>query len=381
MTSSASIDQDLSPSSSPNSGLFAADLLRIAKSKTSENVIFSPISIQTALAMTYMGAAGKTAEELKNGLRLPSLDKDQVGQYFSQLLNKKSGEADLSIANRIFVGSDYPLKADFNKMTENYFKSGAEALNFKDLPSEAIQTINSWVENKTNNKITDLMKPGSVDADTVALIVNAIYFKGKWKNPFSKDATRKLPFWINKDESVEVDMMYGGDKRIKYGEFSEINATAIEMAYKNSDISMMLILPNEKDGLADLENKLSSMSVIDLSSKMGSRKVDIMLPKFQINFSTPLSETLKEMGIQSLFQKADLPGMFESGPAVKVSDVQHKAFIDVNEAGSEAAAASFLQISLMSLDYDQRFFNADHPFFFAIKGPNTVYFVGHVAKP
>lgn len=379
MTSSASIDQAKLPSLS--SGLFTADLLKqIAKSPVNENLIFSPISIQTALALAYLGAAGKTAEELKNGLRLPSTDKDKVGELFAQILNKKSGEASLSIANRMYISSEYPLQADFNKRAEKYFNSGAEKLDFEKSPTKAIETINTWVENKTNNKINNLLKPGSVDRDTVALIINAIYFKGKWQVPFSQDLTQKSPFWISNTKKVDVDTMYGSDRRLKYGEFADLNATAIEMPYQDSDLSMMLILPSKKDGLADLESKLGSIDINELSSKMETRKVDLKIPKFKIDFSTALSGVLKEMGIRSMFEQADLPGIFQSGPNVKVSNVQHKAFIDVNEAGSEAAAATFLEISLMSLDYNLKYFFVDRPFFFAIKDPQTIYFAGHVAK-
>lgn len=382
LTSSASIDQTSSNLESSSRGLFASNLLgHIAKSKSGENVVFSPLSIQMALALTYLGAAGKTAEELETGLRLPSNDKNIVGQHFSGLLAKsKSGQVVLNIANRLFVNSDLSLKADFNRKAEDYFKSGAEALNFKDSPSEAVRSINSWVEHQTRNRITDLMQPGSVGADTLAVIVNAIYFKGKWQEPFSTYSTSKNTFWISKDESVKVDMMYGGDMRIKYGEFSELNATAIELPYENSDVSMMLIRPFEKDGLAELESKLSSLSILDLADRMTSRKVDVMMPKFKINFSTGLVGVLKEMGIHSLFKNADLPGIFESSGEISVSDVRHKAFIDVNEAGSEAAAATFLQMIATSLQFDMKYFNLDRPFFFAIKDSNAIYFAGHVAK-
>ncbi|XP_055918334.1 uncharacterized protein LOC129950417 [Eupeodes corollae] len=379
MASSASIDQ-ASATPSPNSGLFAADFIgQITKNKANENVIVSPISIQTALAMTYLGAAGKTAEELQTALRLPSTDKDQVGEYFSQVLNKKSGEASLNIANKIFINSEFSLNPEFNGRSEKYFKTGVESLDFKKSPSESVETINTWVENETNKKITNLMKPGSIDQDTISVIVNAIYFNGKWKEPFSQDLTHKSPFWISKDRSIQVDMMSGSDRRIKYGEFTELNATAVEMPYKDSDLSMMLILPSQKDGLANLEAKLSSIPINDLSSKMTVKKVDLMVPKFKIDFSIALVPILKEMGINSMFEKADLPGIFgESVPNVKISDVQQKAYIDVNEAGSEAAAATFLQISLMSLDYNLKFFKVDRPFFFAIKDDNTVYFAGHI---
>lgn len=375
MTSSA-------PNTSPSSsGLFAADLLsHIAKPKIKENVVFSPISIQMALAMAYLGADGKTAEELQKNLHLPSSEKDLVGQYFAQLLNKKSGEVDLSIANRMFVNSDFSLKTEFNEKAEKYFKSGTETLNFKDLATESIQIINKWVEQKTNNKITDLLKPGSIDADTLAIIVNAIYFKGKWQQPFSLESTMKKAFWISNEESLDVDFMYGGDRRLNYGDIPELNATAVELPYENSDMSMILIRPSEKNGLADLENKLSSMSILELSSKMNSQDVDVMMPRFKIDFSTGLVDVLKEMGIRSIFEKADLPGIFESGIAVKVSDVKHKAFIDVNEAGSEAAAASFMEIMLMSLNLNQKYFTLDRPFVFAIKDSKFVYFVGHVVK-
>ncbi|XP_055916259.1 serine protease inhibitor 42Dd-like [Eupeodes corollae] len=362
-----------------NKGLFAADLFhQICKNKSSQNLIISPISVQTALAITYIGAKGETATELQSGLRLLVSDVEQVGRHFANILLRNNGEAKLSIANRIFTNDQYKIVPFFKEIATKYFDSDAEQLDFSQ-SSKAINIINKWVEEKTNKKITNVVQDGSVDCDTKAIIVNAIYFKGKWKTPFSKDMTRKSNFWVSKTESVQVDTIYGSE-HFKYGEFPELNATAVEMPYKDSDISMILILPKERDGLADLESKLSSVVINEMSAKMCVKSLDLYMPKFKIEFTTRLTDTLKALGIRSLFENANLPEMFVSGPPVKVSDVHHKAFIEVNEAGSEAAAATIVKISPMSLDFNKKKFNADHPFVFAITSPEIVYFVGHLAK-
>ncbi|XP_055840329.1 serine protease inhibitor 42Dd-like [Episyrphus balteatus] len=360
-----------------NKGLFAADLFhQICKTKSSENVIVSPISIHTALAITYIGAEEETAKELETGLHLLTTNYEQVGRHFAGIIAKDNGEAKLSIANRVFINNEYKIDPLFKMIASKYFDSETEHLDFSE-NSKAINVINKWVEEKTNKKICNVVH--SIDCDTKVILVNAIYFKGKWKIPFNKDMTRKSNFWISKCKSVKVDTIYGSE-HFKYGVFPELNATAVEMPYKDSDISMILILPNERDGLADLESKLSSVVINDLSARMTVKSLDLYMPKFKISFTTRLTDTLKAMGIRSLFENASLPRMFESGPPVKVSDVHHKAFIEVNEAGSEAAAATVVKISPMSLDFCKKKFNADHPFVFAIKDPEVVYFVGHVAK-
>lgn len=362
-----------------NKGLFAADLFhQICKTKSTENVIISPISVQTALAITYLGAEGETAKELQLGLRLLETDREQVGRHFAGILSQNNGEAKLNIANRIFYNFEYQIQPCFKEIASKYFDSEAEQLDFSE-SSKVANVINKWVEEKTNKRITNVINSKSVNQDTKALIVNAIYFKGKWKKPFSKDMTRKSDFWVSKTKAVEVDTIYGSE-HFNYGDFPELNATAVEIPYKDSDISMLLILPKDRDGLVELESKLSSVVLNDLAAKMTMKSVDLFMPKFKIEFTARMTDTLKAMGIRSLFENAVLPKMFQSGPVVRVSDVHHKAFIEVNEAGSEAAAATIVKITPMSLDFNKKTFNADHPFVFAIKNSETVYFVGHVAK-
>ncbi|XP_046810747.1 serine protease inhibitor 42Dd-like isoform X2 [Lucilia cuprina] len=377
----------IAPSESANRNLFAADLFSvIVDKKTNENIVYSPASIQTCLALAYTGAEGETAEEMRKVLKLGVGNKTQVAEKYGEFLktaftHSKSEEKgpQLKMANRVYVNNQLKLLPQFNKIAQDYFQSQAENVDFTQ--SEAVaKQINNWVAQQTENKIQDLLTPDAVNGDTSAVLVNAIYFKGKWLNPFSEITTSKADFHLNSKQKLEVDTMYTDD-RFGYVELPELKATALEMPYENSELSMLIILPNEIEGLEKLEENLKGLDLNDITSKMSVESVDVFLPKFRIEFDIDLKEPLKKMGMSSIFSSsANFSALFDTSTPQKISDVKHKAFLDVNEAGSEAAAATYLKIVPMSLNLDQKTFRADHPFVFAIRSKTAVYFAGHVAK-
>lgn len=363
---------------STENSAFATDIFnRISTQKPSENVIMSPVSIQTCLAMGLFGAEGKTATEIATGLHFATSNKEEIAAKFEKLL--KSNTNLVHIANKLYANNLYEIKSEFNAVAQKTFSSEAQTLDFSK-SSEAVKTINGWVESKTNNKIQNLLSDGSVDGETRMILVNAIYFKGEWVNQFEKHVTHNHDFWTNETNKVSVQMMMNDD-RFKYGEFPDLDATAIEMPYKDSDLSMMVILPKKRNGLMDLMSKLQNNDFLDMSAKMESEDVDIRLPKFKVEFDLNLNEVLQSMGMKTMYSdSANFSGIFKSTTPVKISDVVHKAFINVDEAGSEAAAATFMKIVPMSLNLDKRSFIADHPFVYLIKDGSSVYFVGHIVK-
>lgn len=187
----------------------------------------------------------------------------------------------------------YSVKPTFQEIATNSFNSEAQDVDFAK-NQQAAGIINSWVESNTNNKIKDLIKPDSLDSDTRMVLVNAIYFKGFWKHQFDKSLTFKAPFFINEADSVDVDFMRI-KKHYNYGIFDDLDATALELPYKDSDITMMIILPNKRSGLADLENKLTSINICDLSKNMYDTEVNVEIPKFKIEFDIELNEPLKKV--------------------------------------------------------------------------------------
>lgn len=197
------------------------------------------------------------------------------------------------IANKVYVMENYSIKRTFQNIATNSFKSEAQSLNFA-ANQQAASTINGWVEDHTNNKIKDLISADSLNSDTRMVLVNAIYFKGFWQHQFDKQQTFKAPFFLNEKDSVDVDFMRI-KKHFNYGVFDELDATALELPYKDSDITMMIILPNKRGGLAALENKLGTINFSDMSNKMYSQEVNVEIPKFKIEFDIKLNEPLKKV--------------------------------------------------------------------------------------
>uniref|UniRef100_A0A1B0B3I8 Serpin domain-containing protein n=1 Tax=Glossina palpalis gambiensis TaxID=67801 RepID=A0A1B0B3I8_9MUSC len=374
-------------STSPNYNAFAADLFTlVVDNSVDRNVVFSPASIQTCLTVAYLGAEGETAEEMRKALKLGEGDKNAVIKKYAEFVKSsfKSTNAQggplLKIANRVFANHNLKISGTFQKLAKEYFDTTAKLLNFENA-AESVAAINGWVEEQTNNKIQNLLQEDAVNSDTSAILVNAIYFKAKWTRQFSESSTRKSTFYTLNNGHVHVDLMYQDDY-FRYADLPELDATALEMQYENSDLSMLIILPREVNGLQNLESKLSGFNISQIAERLEGEHVDVFLPRFRIEFDIDLKEPLKKMGITSMFSSnANLAGLFVSSVPQKISEVKHKAFLDVNEAGSEAAAATYLKIVPMSLNLNQKVFRVDHPFFFAIRDKTSVYFSGHVVQP
>lgn len=287
-----------------------------------------------------MAAGGRTFEEIGNVLKYGANgNKEEIAKVFQMIIEGTEKETGLEIANRIYVMQNYKLKTAFNELTAKNFKSGVESLDFAQT-AVAAKSINTWVEEKTHDKIKDLIQPDMLSSDTRAVLVNAIYFKGKWLHQFDKNLTHPMPFWTTPSQSVDVDMMTL-KKRFKYGKLDKFDATALEMEYQDSNISMLFILPNKKDGLKALEAKMHEIDLRDISSQMHEQEVEVFLPKFEFEFTKELNDVLEKLGMGTAFTNAaDFSGLLDSPEQLKISKVIHKAFIKVDEEGAEAAAAT-----------------------------------------
>lgn len=291
--------------------------------------------------MAFLAAGGQTATEMGNVMKYGSnVDKQQLSQQFETFLTSLEKESGLGIANKIYVKTGYSLKEQYNALVAKHFKSAVELLEFAN-SAVAAKTINSWVEEKTNNRIKDLISPDMLDSLTRAVLVNAIYFKGKWTYPFDPMFTQKLPFWVTPSESVDVDTM-NIKKKFRYGKIDNLDATALEMTYKDSNISMLIILPNKKDGLKTLEKQIGNINLTEIDQQMYSTEVEVFLPKFEYEYSIDLNDILAKMGMPTAFSpaEADFSGLLETPEQLYISKVIHKAFIKVDEEGAEAAAAT-----------------------------------------
>ncbi|XP_058981857.1 antichymotrypsin-2-like isoform X3 [Musca domestica] len=346
----------------------------VAKANAKKNVVFSPFSIQTCIAMARMGAAGDTAIEMDKGMGLTVQNEESLANNYHNILTQYENSNILKIANKIYVMKNYEVKEKFNELLTKKFFSTVDSIDFGQ-NVQAAKTINTWVESKTNNLIKDLVSPNVLNDDTRLVLVNAIHFKGEWAHPFPEYATKEKDFYLDETNSVKVPMMHISE-RFRYGEFPELDAKALEMPYKNSDLSMLIILPNSRTGLVDLEEKLKSVSLHDLTSKMSSYKVNVDMPKFKAEFEMELSDVLKSLGMARMFSAAaDFSNMLKSPEGLQVSKVIHKAFIEVNEKGTEAAAATAILISRLKSSMGRihpKNFIANHGFNYYLKNKEEI---------
>uniref|UniRef100_A0A1V1FTD1 Putative serine protease inhibitor 1 isoform B n=1 Tax=Reticulitermes speratus TaxID=60591 RepID=A0A1V1FTD1_9NEOP len=363
---------------------FTTSLYKAVASKDG-NVFISPISVEVVLALAYTGAAGNTAEQIASALHLPA-DREDVKAGFLSLLGllKSTEDVTLEIANKIFSQSGYGILSEYRAIAEKSFLSGAEELDFADAETSR-NIINSWVETKTKNKITDIIPSGVLDNMTRLVLVNAVYFKGLWEKQFSADSTAVSTFHLNSKESKEVPMMHKKDK-FGYLQSEELDADILQMHYKGRSISMFIILPHDIDGISELENRLAGVDLSKILTRLPVREVEVSVPKFKLEETTNLNNILTELGMSDMFipNEADFSGI--SGERdLHVSSVLQKAFVEVNEEGSEAAAATVgvmrLKRSLMSQETYK--FIANHPFIFFIHERRTdlTLFIGRYMKP
>jgi len=355
---------------------FSTALYSAATRDKASNVIISPFSVHMAVSLALMGAKGETERSMLNGLRIKGT-KIENSEDIQQLLDPLQNSAMLKVANKVYVMKNYRVKAQFDAFAKEKFHSEAETLDFAK-QTESAGTINKWVEDKTNDKIKNLIAPELLGPDTRMVLVNAIYFKGLWAHQFKKSLTVKAPFYTSETDSVQVDMMHVKE-HFRYGEFSDLDAKGIELPYKDSDMSMFIILPNKRTGLAKLETDLTSVDLKDLTSRMYRTEVDVSLPKFKIEFELSLKNALREMGMSEMFtDNADFSDLLETNEPIHISEVVHKAFIDVNEEGAEAAAATGVMAVVMSafIGPPTPIFRADHSFTFILKKKNDILFMG-----
>nr|CAD7569671.1 unnamed protein product [Timema californicum] len=319
---------------------FTFSLYKILAKAKSGNIIVSPMSLEVVLAMAYFGARGETAEQIATGISLPA-ERNLALDGFRHLLSsfKSTSNLTLEIANKVFTQQNYVIKEDFQALVKKSFLSEAQALNFADNVVSA-GVINQWVEEKTKNKIKDLISPDMLDSLTRLVMVNAVYFKGNWQDQFKPEMTTTEPFYVSAEVKKDVRMMHL-KKHFRYSEVDELEAQVLELPYEERQVSMVILLPNDRNGLPNLEAKLTSEKLTEVLSQLHSTEVNVSIPRFKLEDTIDLNSVLQEMGMNNMFEdSADFSGITDDAAGLKVSQVVQKAFIEVNEEGSEAAAAT-----------------------------------------
>ena len=357
------------------------------------NLFFSPYSISTALAMTYAGARGRTAAQMADVLHFPvgtkpaGLNPRQLASEFGKLIKGlnakgKEGAYELSVANALWGQKGYGFLTEFLQLVEKHYDSRLNQVDFVGATEKARQTINAWVEKKTNDKIKNLIPKGILDSMTRLVLTNAIYFKGNWARQFEEDRTHEAPFTLTDGQKVDVAMM-NQTANFSYMETEALQG--LELPYVNDELSMIVLLPKELDGLGALEKSLTLDNLSEWFGKVQKREVVVSIPKFKLTSQFSLAAVLKAMGMTDAFSgNADFSGM-NGRRDLAISAVIHKAYVDVNEEGTEAAAATAVTMRLTSMAPGPRppVFRADHPFLFLIRDnqSGSLLFIGRVMNP
>ncbi|XP_049620958.1 serpin B6-like [Suncus etruscus] len=365
---------------------FALNLLKKLGEDSSSNVFFSPLSISSALAMVYLGARGTTAEQMSQALSFHRVSGD-VHQGFQDIMgavNKTDSKYQLKMANRLFGAKTYEFLPSFKDSSLKFYHAEMEELDFAQAAEQSRNHINSWVAQKTEGKITELLKPGTISSDTALVLANAIYFKGNWERQFKKEHTKERPFKVNKNDSKPVQMMYqSGTFKMTY--IGEIFTQILVLPYVGEELNMIIMLPDEDRDLKTVESALTYEKFKEWTQMdmMDDEKVEVLLPRFKLEENYDLEDVLEKLGMTSAFDQAtaDFSGM-SSKRDLCLSKVVHKAFVEVNEEGTEAAAATGAIMMLRCARITPRFC-ADHPFLFFIQDSKTksILFSGRFSSP
>lgn len=349
------------------------------------NLILSPFNIATALSMVLAGARGQTAEQIEAVLHLhydPAYDA-ALGSMLADLA--KAGNTagnQLLTANALWVQQGFAIQPAFEKTLAGNFQAPPTLVDFMSNAEAARSRINRWTEEHTNGKIQDLFPPGSLDAQTRLALTSAIYFYGKWQDPFVPSRTQPAPFTLLTGAAAQANFM---NQTAHFGYGETPSAQILEMAYQGTGMAFDVLLPKTVAGLPGLEQSLTSENLTGWLGNLAMRNVQVSLPKFRADSQFSLAKALAAMGMPIAFtNQADFSGISARG-GLAISGVVHKAFVDVAERGTEAAAATGIGVHATAMRMPERpvVFRADHPFLFLIRDTRSgvILFIGRLTQP
>jgi serpin B len=356
---------------------FAFDFYSKISQESDDNVFFSPWSISTAFAIVFEGAKGDTADEIRHVFGFPENQQQRQTEFKSinDDLNRKDASYDLTVANALWPHTGIKPFEQYVDTAKTYYDTKVTSVNLSS--QDGIDIINKWVEAKTNNKIKDLI-PGPI-SDPVLAITNAIYFKGTWITQFDEDNTHDQNFWLNDADNVKVPMMNLDVTSFNYTDTD--NLQIIELPYEGNKISMLIILPNDKNGISSLDGSLTLEKLNAWRDDLNPTDVIVQIPKFKLDASYNLIPFMKSLGMEKPFGDADFSGI--ANIPMFIQGAYHKAFVDVNEEGTEAAAATAIVMATEAAGPSYPMFIADHPFIFIIQDTETdnILFMGKMMNP
>ncbi|XP_043745144.1 serpin B13 isoform X1 [Cervus elaphus] len=358
----------------PASAWFGLDLFKDLSKTDEGNVLFSPAGISTTIGMLPPVAPGATATQVQE------LEKtEEVHQQFQRVLSeisKPNDDYELKIANRLFGEKTYLFLQKYLDYVEKHYHASLEPVDFVNAADESRKKINSWVESQTNEKIKDLLPDGSLSSSIKLVVVNVIYFKGQWNREFKKENTKEEEFWLNKSTSKSVLMMTQRQS-FSFKTLEDVPAKILGLPFRNHDLSMFVLLPNDIDGLEKIIDKITPEKLIEWTSagRMEERAVDLHLPRFRAAGSYDLEAASAGLRAAGL---AGSPG----GAGLRARRLLHRAVLEVTEAGTEAAAATAVGFAVTAAPDWERF-HCNHPFLFFIRHneSDSVLFFGRFSSP
>lgn len=359
---------------------FALDIYKkvLNSSSDADNILISPLSISSALSMTLNGAAGATRDSMLTALKLSGLTPETINASYKDLtstLRNLDERVILNIANSVWSDKDFTVKTTFSDILKQYYDAAAMTVDMTD--PQTVTMVNNWIAEKTNNLIKNML--GTLDPSTVMLLVNAIYFKGKWESQFDKANTHDGSFIKNDGAMVQVPMMR---QTSGYKLFKGDGFTLAELPYGQGNFAMDVILPDDYTGIGNTLSKINNESFNTWLGQMTETQTDIVFPRFKYSYKQELRKILSDMGMSLAFSDfADFSNISDIG--LKISFVLHQAFIETNEEGSEAAAATIVGIVTTAMPSEPFHLNIDHPFLYIIRETttNTILFMGKVVNP
>lgn len=349
----------------------------VAASNTNgTNLFVSPLSVSMALGMTANGANGQTLTDMRSTLGFNDFTEDQVNSYYNKLvtqLPQLDPNTTLKIANSIWYDQKFSVLPQFIKTDSTYFNAKVQSLDFK--APASVTTINDWVSSQTNGKITKLLP--SISPDEVMFLVNAIYFKSVWKNKFDPAKTQKMPFYTDAANSEQADFMQGN---ISYNTYYDDGVSVVELPYSNDKYSMVIVMPNNSKSISDIAAGLNSTTWQNWMTSLRPVTQMLALPKFKFSYEIMLNDALTSMGMGNAFSLSADFTRINVGGGLQISQVRHKAYVAVDEDGTEAAAATSVGIELTAAPEELRI---NRPFIFVIREMKTglILFTGMVNDP
>lgn len=361
---------------------FALELFRILAYQEA-NLCISPLSVFTALAMTYAGARGETKAQMKEVLRFPHDDPEALHSAIGALVRELTRSApghELKMPNALWTQRGYPFLKDFLELVQAYYRAALAELDFAGDAEGARATINAWVAEATEGHIPELLVPGSLESQARLVLTNAVYFRGLWQMPFPPERTKPAPFYRADGQQTEISLMHQ-EGRFRYAEFDQVQI--LELPYAGHLSAMLIVLPRRGTSLDQIEAYLTPQVLDSWISALEVQPVEVWLPIFTVSSGLELQGTLAEMGMPAAFSpQADFSGMTVKR-GLFISKVAHQALVEVSEEGTEAAAATAVVVRESGLACPPVIFRADRPFLFLVRdlSAGTILFLGRLADP